>query len=87
MGCLCIKGPDYWVGRYGMSKKLTPNEEDLATQVGIASASVDHVWCCISDAKVQQPVGRGRHAQTFSTSLQREGFSCHNPCTWTLEDR
>jgi len=63
----------------------SPNEEDLDTKVGgpdsvdTSCGGVDQVGSSVSDTKVPEPVGRGRHGHGLSSDSKREDFSGDDP--------
>jgi hypothetical protein len=58
-------------------------EEDFRLQIGVAFALVDHVWRRVRDREVQEPVGRGGHAQGLGSDFQWEQLTSHDPCDRT----
>lgn len=53
----------------------TPDKEDLGLEVGVAGTLVDHVWGCVADGEVEEPVGGGGHGETFGADLEGEDFT------------
>lgn len=41
---------------------------------------VHHVRCGVGNRKVEEPVGRGGHGESFGADFEREEFAGHDPC-------
>jgi hypothetical protein len=59
--------------------EASPDEEDLGLQVCVAGAVIDHVWCCVRNGPVEEPVGSGGHREGLGADLQGEYLSGNDP--------
>ncbi|KXS99329.1 hypothetical protein AC578_6748 [Pseudocercospora eumusae] len=59
------------------SAEGAPDEEDLGLEVCVLF--VDHIWCCVGDGEVEEPVGCGGHGEAFCAGLEREQFARDDP--------
>ena len=63
--------------------EAAPHEEHFRLQICVTGPRVDHVWCCVGNSPVQEPVGRSGHRQRLGSDLQWEDLASNDPGTWS----